>query len=49
VWEQSAEDRQDTDPEGAAASRQHAQAMRDAMTFFDEIGWLTPLRLREEV
>jgi hypothetical protein len=29
-------------------ARAHAQEMRKAMEFFDRIGWLTPLRLREE-
>jgi hypothetical protein len=27
---------------------QYAQEMREAIAFFDRIGWLTPLRLREE-
>jgi hypothetical protein len=29
-------------------TRRHVQAMRDAMAFFDRIGWLTPLKQREE-
>jgi hypothetical protein len=37
------------DPEGHAAQiKAHAQKMRDAIEFFDHIGWLTPLRLREQ-
>jgi hypothetical protein len=31
-------------PEGLS----HAQEMRSAVEFFDRIGWLTPLKLREE-
>jgi hypothetical protein len=27
---------------------QHAQRMREAIAFFDKIGWLTPLKLREQ-
>ena len=31
----------------AEAARRPARGMRDAIAFFDRIGWLTPLRLRE--
>jgi hypothetical protein len=41
-WE-AEEDRQNPD-----ALAQHAQSMRDAISFFDRIGWRTPLKLREE-
>jgi hypothetical protein len=35
--------------DGAAPSMmKHAASMRAAIAFFDRIGWLTPLRLREE-
>jgi hypothetical protein len=33
--------------DSAASSQLHAQEMRDAVKFFDSIGWLTPLKLRE--
>jgi hypothetical protein len=32
---------------GDVASYQHAQEMRGAIAFFDRIGWLTPLKVRE--
>jgi hypothetical protein len=28
--------------------RQHIQSVRDAIKFFDQIGWLTPLKLQEQ-
>jgi hypothetical protein len=39
--------------EGATARRvegikRHVAEMRDAIAFFDEIGWLTPLKVREQ-
>jgi hypothetical protein len=34
--------------DGSVDSFQHANEMREAIAFFDQIGWLTPLRLREE-
>jgi hypothetical protein len=34
--------------DGSVSSYQFANEMREAMTFFDRIGWLTPLKLREE-
>jgi hypothetical protein len=30
------------------SDKRHAQEMRDALEYFDRIGWQTPLRLREE-
>ena len=30
------------------SSKQHAQKMREAMAFFDRIGWLTPVRVQEQ-
>jgi hypothetical protein len=35
---------QDADP----STQRHAQEMREAINFFDHIGWLTPLKLKEE-
>jgi hypothetical protein len=32
----------------ADAYQQHAQELRHAVEFFDRIGWLTPLKLKEE-
>ncbi len=32
---------------GGVQSFQHGDGMRSAIQFFDEIGWLTPLRLEE--
>jgi hypothetical protein len=34
--------------DGSVRSDQRANEMREAMAFFDSIGWLTPLRPREE-
>jgi hypothetical protein len=34
--------------EGAAAAARKAQEIRRAIAFFDAVGWLTPVRLREE-
>jgi hypothetical protein len=32
----------------SADIHRHVKEMRDAVEFFDAIGWQTPLRLREE-
>jgi hypothetical protein len=42
-WEQAAQ--AEADPSGI---NEHIRGMREAIEFFDSIGWLTPLRLREE-
>jgi hypothetical protein len=33
---------------GDVRSHQHANEMREAIRFFDEIGWLTPLKIQEQ-
>jgi hypothetical protein len=33
---------------GSDSAQKHARQMRDAIAFFDEIGWLTPIQLQEE-
>jgi hypothetical protein len=38
----------EANPKVKESHREHARQMRDAMAFFDRIGWLTPLRLQEE-
>jgi hypothetical protein len=44
MWQEGTEEWKQEDE----AQRQHAQEMRDAIAFFDRIGWLTPVKLQEE-
>ena len=37
-----------TPADSAAAMLRQAQGMRDAIAFFDSIGWLTPVKAKEE-
>jgi hypothetical protein len=45
-WVQAAEI--EPDPRCAEQKRLHAGGIRTAIEFFDEIGWLTPLKVNEE-
>jgi hypothetical protein len=44
-WEQHGEEC--SEEESKESSRRHAQEMRAAIEFFDEIGWLAPEKLKE--